>query len=399
VASFFDEVEDAAGKVVDVIPDLPDIDPSDLSDLSDLPNFDEALRNSDGETVIDLIGDNDITTGDGDDLIVTGLGDDTIDAGDGDNTVYADNVPSDSVGGDDEVTTGSGDDEIYTFGNEDVVNSGAGADIIFTADDDDIIDAGSGADDVQSGRGEDAVLGRAGDDELRGGEDDDDLRGGAGSDRVIGGSDDDALRDGDGVDQLEGRTGDDTAILTADAFTDTVVFMADDVGNGVDTIRGFNTAAPDDGGDLIDLREVAGDGFELAENSGDVLIFADPAGEIDLTLLARVEGVDDEVALADNILDGGGAGAALVAEAGDGDLIPLGPENEPVSGFADAVGDEVPTEAARALSPAQVLDDGAAPVSGPTEPAFAALIGLGEAGAVETGPSLDQMLANPDAVV
>ena len=80
--------------------------------LSDLPGFDEALQNSDGEPVIDLIGDNDITTGDGDDLIVTGLGDDTIDAGDGDNTVYADNVPSDSIGGDDEVTTGSGDDEI-----------------------------------------------------------------------------------------------------------------------------------------------------------------------------------------------------------------------------------------------------------------------------------------------
>jgi hypothetical protein len=40
--------------------------------------------------------------------------------------------------------------------------------------------------------------------------------------------------------------------------------MADDVGNGVNTIHGFNTAAPDVGGDLIDLREVAGEGFELA---------------------------------------------------------------------------------------------------------------------------------------
>jgi RTX calcium-binding nonapeptide repeat (4 copies) len=344
-----------------------------------------------------LIGDNDIMTGDGDDLIVTGLGDDTIDAGDGDNTVYADNVPSDSVGGDDEVTTGSGDDEIYTFGNEDVVNSGAGADIIFTADDDDIIDAGAGADDVQSGRDEDIVLGQAGDDELRGGEDDDDMRGGTGSDRVIGGSDDDALRDGDGIDQLEGRTGDDTAILTADAFTDTVVFMADDAGNGVDTIRGFNTAAPDEGGDLIDLREVAGAGFDLAEDSGDVLVLVGPAEEE--VLLARVEGVGDEAALADNILDGGGAGPGFVAEAVDGDRIPFGPESEPVSGFAEALGDEVPTEAARALSPAPVLDDGAALVSGPTEPAFAATTGLSEASAVEVGPSLDQMLANPDAVV
>jgi hypothetical protein len=130
-----------------------------------------------------------------------------------------------------------------------------------------------------------------------------------------------------------------------------------------------------------------------------VLVFADPAGEVDLTLLAHVEGVDDEAALADNILDGGGAGAALVAEAGDGDLIPLGPESEPVVGFADAVGDAGPTEAAEALSFAQVLDDGAAPVSGPAEPVGAAITTLGEASAVETGPGLDQMLANPDAVV
>jgi Ca2+-binding RTX toxin-like protein len=334
-----------------------------------------------------------------DDTLVGTLFDDSIFGLGGNDRILADPTIFDFVGGDDVVDGGSGNDEIFTFGGDDEVISGSGNDTVRTADGDDTIEAGLGNDDVQSGRDEDTVLGQAGDDELRGGEDDDDLRGGASSDRVIGGSDDDALRDGDGVDQLEGRTGDDTAILAADIFTDTVVFMADDVGNGVDTIRGFNTAAPDDGGDLIDLREVAGDGFDLAEDSGDVLVFADPAGEVDLTLLARVEGVDDEAALADNILDGGGAGAALVAEAVDGDLIPLGPESEPVSGFADAVGDEVPTEAARALSPAQVLDDGAAPVSGPAEPAFAAITGLGEAGAVETGPSLDQMLANPDAVV
>jgi hypothetical protein len=70
-----------------------------------------------------------------------------------------------------------------------------------------------------------------------------------------------------------------------------------------------------------------------------------------------------------------------------------------VSGFAEVLGDEVPTEAAQALSLAQVLDDGAAPVSGPAEPIGAAITTLGEASAVETGPSLDHLLANSDAVV
>jgi Ca2+-binding RTX toxin-like protein len=259
----------------------------------------------------------------GNDTLVGTLFNDTILGLGGNDRIFADPTVFDFVGGDDVVDGGSGNDVIFTFGGDDEVDGGSGDDTIRTGDEDDSIEAGLGNDDVQSGRGEDIVLGQAGDDELRGGEDDDDLRGGAGSDRVIGGSDDDTLRDGVGVDQLEGRTGDDTVILAADASTDTVVFMADDVGNGVDTIRGFNTAARDDGGDLIDIREVAGDGFELVEDSGDVLIFADPAGEAGLTLIARVEDVDDDAALADNILDGGGAGAALVAEAVEGDLIPL----------------------------------------------------------------------------
>jgi Ca2+-binding RTX toxin-like protein len=237
------------------------------------------------------------------DILVGTLFDDTIFGLGGNDGILADPTVFDFVGG------------------NDVVDGGSGNDTIRTADGDDRIEAGLGNDDVQSGRGEDSVLGQAGDDELRGGEDNDDLSGGAGSDRVIGGSDDDTLRDGVGVDQLEGRTGDDTAILTADASTDTVVFMADDVGNGVDTIRGFNTAAPDDGGDLIDIRQVAGEGFELVAASGDVLVLVGPAEEE--VLLARLEGVDEDEALADNILDGGGAGAALVAEAVDADLIPL----------------------------------------------------------------------------
>jgi hypothetical protein len=136
-----------------------------------------------------------------------------------------------------------------------------------------------------------------------------------------------------------------------------VVFMVDDVRNGVDTIRGFSTAARNAGGDLIDIRQVAGEGFRLVENSGDVLIFVNPAGPVGLTQIARVEDVGDDAALADNIL-GSGAGAALVADAGDGALIPRGSESGPVARFAEVLGDVEPTEAAELLGFAQVLDDG-----------------------------------------
>jgi Ca2+-binding RTX toxin-like protein len=276
----------------------------------------------------------------------------------GNDLILADPTVFDFVGRGDFVDGGSGNDQIFTFGGNDQVNSGSGNDTVQTADGDDRIDAGLGNDDVQSGRGEDIVLGQSGDDALRGGEDDDDLRGDAGRDRVIGGSDDDTLRDGAGVDQLEGRTGNDTVILTADASTDMAVFMADDVGNGVDTIRGFSTAAGNAGGDLIDIRQVAGEGFRLVEDSGDVLVFVDPAGAVGLTRLARVEDVGDDAALADNILNGGGAGSALVADAGDGELIPVGTDGGSTFGFAEVLGDHEPTEAAELLDFAQVLDDG-----------------------------------------
>jgi Ca2+-binding RTX toxin-like protein len=259
----------------------------------------------------------------GGDILRGTLSGDSIFGLGGNDLIQADPTVFDFVGGGDFVDGGSGNDRIFTFGGNDQVNSGSGNDTVQTADGNDRIDAGSGNDDVQSGRGKDIVLGQAGDDALRGGEDDDDLRGDAGRDRVIGGSGDDTLRDGAGVDRLEGRTGADTVILTADASTDTVVFMADDVRNGVDTIRGFSTAARNAGGDLIDIRLVAGEGFRLVENAGDVLVFVDPAGAAGLTRLARVEDVGDDAALADNILVGSGAGAALAAEAVDADLIPL----------------------------------------------------------------------------
>jgi Ca2+-binding RTX toxin-like protein len=342
---------------VSVISNLPDI-PNPL-DLSGLPGFDDALASQDGEIVIRLFGDNDVTTGDGDDLIVTGLGDDTIDAGDGDNTVYADNIPNDSIGGDDKVTTGSGDDEIYTFGGDDVVSSGDGSDIVFTADGDDIIDAGAGNDDVQSGRGRDQVLGGDGDDVLRGGEDDDILDGGPGNDRVIGGSDDDRVVGGLGDDLLEGRSGADTFLFDpsraegADSIVDFTQADGDVValsaaglanvgleefsGTALDESDAFNLVADEETGDLV-IEHPGGtitlNGVPFAEEGQEPPTFAglEAAGLLAIEGLVRGTDAGEELTgtEGDDVINALGGDDTITPLSGD-DIITTGDGRDTVN--------------------------------------------------------------------
>lgn len=233
--------------------------------------------------------------------IVGKFGKDVINGTKKSDVILADPTVKDDVGGDDEVDGRKGDDTIYTFGGDDTVWGGKGDDIILTADGDDWVDAGPGNDDVQSGRGQDEVYGGLGKDELRGGEGNDRLDGGEGNDRIIGGSDDDTLIDGPGADIMEGRTGDDTIILVDDGTTDSVLILAEDVGDGVDTIRGFSTAAPEVGGDLIDLSQIGDTAFLAAAYGDDVLLFAEPGSEAAPILIALVESVTLDELLDDNI--------------------------------------------------------------------------------------------------
>jgi Ca2+-binding RTX toxin-like protein len=239
---------------------------------------------------------------DGDRPIIGELGDDYLVGTNGSDVILADPTVADDVGGDDVVDGRKGDDTIYTFGGKDIVFGGKGNDVIQTADGDDGVDAGPGNDDVQSGRGQDIVLGGIGKDLLRGGEGDDWLDGGDGNDRVVGGSDDDVLIDGLGADRLEGRSGNDTIILVADATTDRVQIRDEDVGEGVDLVRGFDTSASERGGDVLDLRDIAESSFLAAEDGDDVLLFADRGAETGPVLMARVEAADLDDLLDDNIL-------------------------------------------------------------------------------------------------
>ena len=142
-------------------------------------------------------------------------------------------------------------------------------------------------------------MGGSGDDKIRGGEDDDLLYGGSGNDRVIGGSDNDTLEDGTGKDTLEGRAGDDLHILTDDDTTDSVRFFADDLANGVDTVRGFNASDKSRGGDIIDLRDIDDAHFDVVQLCNQALIFATTENVPEPTLLAVVDNV-----MAADLLDG-----------------------------------------------------------------------------------------------
>ena len=218
-------------------------------------------------------------------------GDNVIYGTNKDDTIFADPTVLDDVGGDDVVYALDGDDVVYTFGGNDVVYGAGGDDTIQTADGDDSVYAGSGADDVQSGRGQDLVKGDDGDDSLRGGENDDHLYGGPGNDRIIGGSDDDTLEDGTGNDRLEGRGGDDLIVLVDDGESDRVQIRNEDVNDGVDTIVGFNTDDPENGGDELDLRDIEEAQFEVVQVCDQALIYASTADVPGPTLLAVVENV------------------------------------------------------------------------------------------------------------
>ncbi len=236
---------------------------------------------------------------DGDKAIIRGNGANVIRGTDKSDTIFADSTVLDNVGGDDIVHARGGDDLVYTFGGDDEVHGGKGDDTIQTADGDDFVSADRGDDDVQSGRGRDTVMGGPGDDKIRGGEDDDLLYGGPGNDRVIGGSDNDTLEDGTGKDILEGRAGDDLHVLTNDDTTDSVRFFADDLANGVDTIRGFNASNTSHGGDIIDLRDIDGAHFDVVQLCDRALIYATTESVPEPTLLAVVENL-----MVDDLLDG-----------------------------------------------------------------------------------------------
>ncbi len=158
-------------------------------------------------------GNNEIHSGRGNDVVVVGNGankistdggSDTITAGNGANEIHAGS-------GNNEIHTGDGNDSISTGSGKDKIYSGGGNDHIDAGNGDNYIDAGAGDDIVRAGSGNDTIYGGAGDDILIGGAGDDILYGGNGRNILIGGA-------GAGADKLYGGGQDDMLIAGSTAY-------------------------------------------------------------------------------------------------------------------------------------------------------------------------------------
>ncbi|GAB5406689.1 MAG: hypothetical protein Aurels2KO_49200 [Aureliella sp.] len=113
-----------------------------------------------------------VTGGQGNDWIETGWGSDTIVDLEGDNFVS-------SGPGRDEITTGDGRDRIYAGAGRDLVKAGGGNDVVYAGDGADIVVGGAGHDWISGGSGRELLIGGPGCDILFGGD---------GQDLMIGGS-------------------------------------------------------------------------------------------------------------------------------------------------------------------------------------------------------------------
>lgn len=183
---------------------------------------------------------------------------------------------------DDRMDGGNGDDQMWGNSGNDVMSGGAGRDVLAGGKGDDVLDGGDG---------DDAVEGNSGDDVMVDGQGNDTYVGGAGFDtldfsraksgivvdvskgtvthgngetdtmktveRVIGTAFADSYKGSKGADTFDGGDGDDVIrglggadTLTGGAGRDTFVWLAKDVGSGVDHITDFSKE------DILDLRGV-----------------------------------------------------------------------------------------------------------------------------------------------
>lgn len=198
----------------------------------------------------------DVLSGDaGNDQLNGGSGNDALAGGDG-NDALAGNSGNDTlVGGDgnDTLSGDSGDDVLDGGAGDDVVAAGSGNDVIVDGEGSDKYDGGAGFDTLdfsgaKSGLKIDLSKGTKtgdGNDTFSSVEK---VVGGAFADTVNGSKNADTIVAGDGDDTVRGLGGADQ--LTGGAGRDTFVWLAKDLGTGVDDITDFSKE------DVLDLRGV-----------------------------------------------------------------------------------------------------------------------------------------------
>lgn len=247
----------------------------------------------DSYTVSDtIIGDDNVTGGDGNDTLNAGMGNDKIYGGAGADTVLGGGGNDLLYGGadNDTIRGGEGTDRIYGDAGEDELYGDAGNDTIYGGTENDILYGGLGTDSLFGDAGNDQLYGEDGNDTLKGGTGNDTLSGGTGNDKLYGedgndslygddgndnlygGSGDDLLQGGNGSDVLLGDAGNDSInggfgkdTLTGGAGVDTFVFSA--LETSVDAITDFTRSGTQ--ADKIDIADVLSGFDPLADNIND----------------------------------------------------------------------------------------------------------------------------------
>lgn len=196
-------------------------------DIANLNNF---VNGAIQEDILNLMGGNDVASGN--------LGNDTISGGDGDDTISG----------------GGGNDLMYGNIGNDLVSGNIGNDTLYGNEDNDTLFGYGGEDYLAGGLGDDTLSGGTGDDELDGSFDNDEIYGNDGNDTLTG---------GEGSDQFVFVKGQDLALDYVDIITDFNV--EEDVlvfkdfgfeGTVYDTNEGF----------FLELLEAAGDVQQVDNN-------------------------------------------------------------------------------------------------------------------------------------
>ncbi len=198
-----------------------------------------------------------MTGGDGDDKMFGMADDDAMDGGDGDDQMWGNsgNDVMSGGAGNDAVRGGKGDDVLDGGDGDDLVEGNSGDDVMFDSQGSDTYVGGAGFDTLDFSRAKSGItvdvsksVATSGDGEKDSLSSIERIVGTAFADIYKGSKGDDTFDGGDGDDMVRGLGGADT--LTGGAGRDTFVWLAKDVGSGVDHITDFSKE------DVLDLRDL-----------------------------------------------------------------------------------------------------------------------------------------------
>ncbi len=261
------------------------------------------------DTLLGRAGHDSIHGGGGDDSLEGGAGEDLLHGGPGDDTILGGKDADLAFGedGHDVFLGGGAIDMAFGGDGHDILSGGAETDFLNGNNGRDRLDGGAGDDSLSGDDGRDSLHGGAGNDYLSGDFGRDRLNGGDGDDRLVGGQGRDTLIAGAGEDRLIGGGGADLVALGApDASRDAILFTAEDLRDGGDTVAGFET-----GMDVVDLYHIDTDpdrrgdqsfawgdrravamGLWWSQDGEDVLVHVDRTGDAVADHSFRMTGLD-----------------------------------------------------------------------------------------------------------